>query len=349
MSIDRTVFIKAGRPFEWRGITAFRLAELIAHGRETEAVAYLDWARKQQLTVVRVLAMATHLFELKPDEGLKALPRLLSLAADRGLVVEVVALADTAGIAIDLEQHVKAVAAIAAAHPNAVLEIANEPFHPTQDARLHDPAFVKSLAELVPGSVPVALGSGDGDDGYGAAGRYATWHAPRDDAPDGWGHVLELATGAALIAKLQKPLVSDEPIGAADVHEPGRRDNEPARFAAAAAVTRLAGLGATFHYEGGLQGRLPTGRELECFNAWNSALAAFADLPAGGRFVAAAELSDVGVVTGARAFFGRRFDAEAWIVAIDPVKVGVQWRAEWRERNRSSLPGVELFRVSRLP
>ena len=29
--------------------------------------------------------------------------------------------------------------------------------------------------------------------------------------------------------------------------------------------------GATFHYEAGLQARIPAGRELECFNAWNEA------------------------------------------------------------------------------
>jgi hypothetical protein len=197
--------------------------------------------------------------------------------------------------------------------------------------------------------VPVALGSGDGNDGYAAAGKYATWHAPRADAPDGWGHVLELATGAALISKWQKPMISDEPIGAADVKVPGRRDNEPARFAAAAAVTRLAGLGATFHYEGGLQGRLPAGRELECFKAWNSALAALADLLPGGRFVTGAQLTDIGAVTGARALFGRRYDADVWVVAIDPTKASAQWHAGWRERNRSSLPGVEIVRLSRLP
>src|SRR5688572_25634968 len=33
-----------GKPFPWRGITSFQLAEMIAGGREQEAVAYLDWA-----------------------------------------------------------------------------------------------------------------------------------------------------------------------------------------------------------------------------------------------------------------------------------------------------------------
>ena len=181
---------EAKSSFEWRGITAFRLLEQIAHGREGEAIAYLDWARARKVTVVRVLTMAKHLFQLSPGRWSEALPRLLTLAAERGLFVEIVALADTADTSLDLAQQVKAIAAMAAAHPNAIVEIANEPWHPTQDPRLHDPAFVKALADLVPAQVPVALGSIEGGDGYAAAGRYATWHSPRSNAADGWGHVL---------------------------------------------------------------------------------------------------------------------------------------------------------------
>ena len=100
---------------------------------------------------------------------------------------------------------------------------------------------------------------------------YATWHAPRDNKLDGWAHVLGIAQGAAYLQKFRKPVVSDEPIGAGPKYEAGRRDDAPARFRAAALLTRLAGLGATFHYEGGLQARIPEGRELECFEAWNEA------------------------------------------------------------------------------
>jgi hypothetical protein len=321
----------------------------VAHGREAEAIAFLDWARAQKLTVVRVLVMAKHLFELSPDEGVKALPRLLALAADRGLAVEVVALADTADIELDLAQHVKAVGAIAAAHPNAIVEIANEPWHPTQDPRLHDPAFVKGLADLVPPSVPVALGAIEGGDGYATAGTYATWHSPRSTAADGWGHVLEIAEGAALLAKWQKPLVSDEPIGAAETVIPGRRDNDPRRFAATAILTRLASLGSTFHYDGGLQARLPSGRELECFKAWTTALDALSGLPEGGRFVGPGESARIAAVHGARAVFGRQYDQQVWVAAIDPGDLKVQWQAPWHEIGRQAMPGVVLLRASRLP
>jgi hypothetical protein len=331
--------------FGWRGLTAFRLVEQIAHGSEAQAMAYLDWAHAQKVTLVRVLTMAKHLFELDPVAGLKALPRLLTLAADRGLVVEVVALADTADIPLDLAEHVKAVAAIAAAHPNAVVEIANEPWHPTQDPRLHDAAFVRSLAEMVPPEVPVALGSLEGGEGYGAAGTYATWHSPRSNAADGWGHVLALAEGAALSARWQKPIASDEPIGAAEQLIPGRRDNAPHRFAAAAALTRLAGLGATFHYEGGLQAHIPAGNELECFQAWSAGLAAVASMPAGGRFLASDDLASIAGVTGARAAFGRLFEKEVWVVLVDPGEVRIEWKAPWREGSQVTLPGVIVARA----
>jgi hypothetical protein len=257
-----------------------------------------------------------------------------------------VALADTAEIPIDFEQHVKAVAAIAAAHPNTVLEIANEPVHPTQDRRLHDPAFVSSLANLVPSAVPVALGAAGGDDAYATGGRYATWHSPRSSGHDGWGHVLETSTGAALVSKLRKPLISDEPMGAAEAAVPGRRDNDPRRFAATAIVGRLADLGSTFHYEGGLQARVPAGRELECFTAWNAALTALETLPDGGRFVR--DLTGVVGVHGARAVFGRHYDQQTWIAAIDPGELKVQWAPSWHEIGRQVLPGVVLLRASRL-
>ena len=339
---------QAGQAFRWRGITAFRLAEMLARGREQDVVAYLDWARRERLTVVRVLLMARHLFQLTPQDGVAALPRLLQLAAERGLYVEAVLLADTGEQSLDLPALVKAAAPVLVKHPNALAEIANEPWHPTQDPRLHDPAYVASLARLLPATVPVALGSLEGHDGYAAEGTYATWHAPRSNRDGGWGHVVEIAAGASLPQRWQKPVISDEPIGAAESYVPGRRDNDPARFAAAAALTRLAGLGATFHYEGGLQARTPAGRERECFDAWRRGLDALAALPAGGQFAEAQGLEAIARVSGSRAVFGRVYEREAWMVAVEPgpeLKVSVG--TGWAEQKRDAVPGVTLIRLAR--
>jgi hypothetical protein len=344
LEIRGTSFVTGSTPFEWRGISAFRLVEMIARGRESEAVAYLDWAAKHKVTVLRVFLMANNLFQLKPADGLRAAPRLLELAAARGLHVELVALVDTRELEADLDGHVKAVGAIAAAHPNAVVEIANEPWHSTQDKRLHDPAFVKTLAALVPAGIPVALGSAEKDDGY-AAGSYATWHSPRSSDDDGWGHVLALARGAGFVSEWKKPLISDEPIGAHAEFNPGRRDNVPERFAAAGALTRLSGLGATFHYEGGLQAEIPAGSELECLNAWNAGLDLLSPAPAGGRFLSSRRLAKIAAITGFRAAFARLYDNEVWIVGVDPAAdASVAAAGGWKIERVGTARGVTVFR-----
>ena len=336
-----------GHRFHWIGISAFRLAELIAHGRESEAVRFLDWAASQRLTVVRVFAMAHHLFKLTPAEGLAAMPRLLELAAGRGLHVEIVALVDTTEIDVDFEQHVKALGALAADHENAILEIANEPWHPTQKASLHDPGVVRRLADLVPPAVPVALGSAERDDGY-AAGDFVTWHSPRGGGSDGWQHVLELADGAGRVARWGRAVVSDEPIGAGPVLVAGRRDDTPARFGAAAVVTRLAGLSATFHYEGGLRAEIPAGPELACFTAWRSGLDLTSELPEGGRFMDAPEVEPRAAVHGARAAFAREFPRDLWVAAVDPSdRTSVTWRGGWALVSARDVPGVRLFHARR--
>ena len=143
--------------------------------------------------------------------------------------------------------------------------------HPSQSADVQKPAVLEERSpRACPREIPVALGSIERGDGFGA-GSYITWHAPRESGREGWGHVLALARGRRAARRWKKPVVSDEPIGAGAEVQPGRRDDAPARFRAAALLTRLAGLGATFHYEAGLQARVPEGRELECFNAWNEA------------------------------------------------------------------------------
>lgn len=347
LTIRGTSFVSHDDPFEWRGITAFRLAELVAQGREADAAAYLDWAASRRVTVVRVLLMAQHLFQLAPDQGLRAAPRLLELAAARGLHVELVALADTATLPVDLERHVTSVGAIARSHGNALVEIANEPWHPTQDRRLHDPAYVQSLAKVVPEVVPVALGSAEADPGY-AAGDYATWHSPRGSGAEGWQHVLQLAEGAALIDRWKKPVVSDEPIGAAAAAIPGRRDDSPARFAAAGALSRLAGLGATFHYEGGLQASIPQGRELESFEAWAAGLDLLAALPPGGTFLDLQEARTRATADGYRDVFGREYAGELWVVGVGPSDgASVAFTGPWKLERTETADGVHVVRATR--
>jgi hypothetical protein len=328
-----------GAPFEWRGITAFRLVEMIASGNEKAATDYLDWARSERFNVVRVLLMAKHLFQLAPEAGRKALPRLLDLAKARGLTVEVVALADTKDVALDYEAHIREVGRIAKEKGNAFVEVANEPGHQTQDPRIHDAAAVKRLADLVPQEVIVALGSIEYGDGY-ALGDYATSHFPRGED---WDHVLALRDGAARLAQLKKPLVSDEPIGAGPAYDEGRRDDEPSRFAAAAALTVLTGMGATFHYEGGLQARIPRGREADCLAAWQTGIALFNEIRPDGEFIEGDRAARVVAAPRARAIFGRVGVRRTVVLLVDPERgAPVSTGPGWKQIRSDGVPGVRI-------
>ena len=354
LRIDGTQFVTAsGAPFQWRGITAFRLADYIADGQEAEAMRFLDWAAAQKLTVVRVLAMMGGQFDLRPEDGRRALPRVLALAAERGLYVEVVALAGTADIAVNLQEHVDAIAAILTRHANGVLEIANEPVHPSQSAEVQNPGVLKALADRVPPDILVSLGSIERGDGFGA-GTYITWHAPRDSGRGGWGHVLALAEGAHLLSRWKKPVISDEPIGAGEVLQPGRRDNEPSRFRAAALLSRLTGAGATFHYEGGLHALVPQGRELASFNAWNEAWTMLpADVERTGTFRAADGADstervvrdlDRDAVTGV---FERGDASRAFILVLGTAASPISLVEGWKITGTRRFDGGELVTAER--
>jgi hypothetical protein len=352
LRVSGQLFITAdGRPFGWRGITAFRLLEYVAHGREQDAGRFLAWAHSKGLTVVRVFAMGRNVFDLSPADGRAALPRLLEIAARHRMIVEVVALVDTRDVPVDRDQHLAALGRIIAEHGNAVLEVANEPVHPTQAPDVQKFDVVARLRRRVPATVPVALGSIERGDGF-AAGDYVTWHVPRLTSHEGWGHVLAIADGVSMARQFKKPLVSDEPIGAGPRFEPGRRDDSTARFRAAALLTRLAGLGATFHYQGGLQAKIPAGRELECFNAWNEAWSILpAELERAGAFRRAGDPgAAVTSYAGDRALgvFERQTGNIARAIVIDPRPgFSAAWSAGWRVTGTERRRGAWLISARR--
>ncbi len=356
LRVQHTRFVNAdGSTFQWRGITAFRLVDHVADGEEQRARDFLQWTRSEHLTVVRVFSMLHGFFDLPPARGRAALPRLLRLAASYGLHVEVVGLTGTGeGGAVNPRAQIRELARIVARHDNALLELANEPYHPTQSADLHRPEFLQGLASLVPRTVPVSLGSIEKDHGF-ATGTYVTWHVPRrTDRDGGWGHVLAVAEGADFPQRFRMPVISDEPIGAGPEFQPGRRDDDPDRFRAAALLTRLAGLGATFHYEGGLHALVPQGTELACFKAWNEAWTLLPpDIEQRGVFRKAGD--DGAVVRGfdsgsALGVFERRDGDRAWVLAVRPgASVGLQWSEGWRAQATRRAGGVEIVIGGRRP
>jgi hypothetical protein len=254
----RTVVCADGTLFRWRGVTAFRLADLIADGREPEAVRYLDWAQRTGFNVVRVLATLCCWFDLPPEPGRKALPKLLALAKERGIYVQIVALAGTAPHerSIDLEAQVRAIGAIAAAHETAIVEIANEPAHDTQDRRMDDPEYVDKLAALVPEEVLTISGSAGVDDAVTPPlGDLVTRHLSRLD--DMW-EMMQKVRGLDHVARSTgRPVLSGEPFGAGEKRVPGTRETDPDLFFTYGALCRVFELSCNFHLEAGLHAAQP--------------------------------------------------------------------------------------------
>ena len=349
LRIDGIRFVgEDGRTVPWRGITSFRLLEQLAAGRHNHVDSYLAWAAQQHLTVVRVLAMAKHLFELPAEKGRSQLDDLLKRAARYNIYVEIVALADTADHPVSLEEQVRAVGEIAARHPNAIVEIANEPYHPTQRSEVQQAGTLTKLMALVPEPIPVALGAWHEADAS-AGGDFVTFHFPRSIRHEGWGHVSELAAGRDMLQKFRKPVINDEPIGAGSAFQPGRRDDSPDRFRAAALLTRMTGMGGTFHYEGGLQSEIPTGRELECFRAWHEAWTRLpADVEAW-EFRGAGDDGAAARVHGeiAGAWVSQRGDEARVLIAGERGEIRVEWAAGWRQIEATTWPGSRLLRAAR--
>ena len=151
-----------------------------------------------------------------------------------------------------------------------------------------------------------------------------------------------------MLDKWQKPVINDEPIGAAAEYQPGRRDNSRERFGAAGALAAFIGMGSTFHYEGGLQARLPDTDETACLDAWQQGID-LTQAAAVGDWLAGDSLSaQVAKVSGGRRTFGRVTADRAAVLIVDPsTTTSIEWNEGWIEERRATAPGALLVTATR--
>lgn len=250
-----------GERYRWRMATGFMLLDHLADGRVSEAEAFADWLQRTGFSGVRVLGTNTGWFNLSTAEAQAALPRLFDLLDARGLHVELTALAGTkAWTRAQAEAHVRMVGAACASAPACVIELANEGAHPTQNRDLTNaPAVLRQLRALVPSHVVTATASnccGQSDDTeHYPGGDYLTIH--RDRSRDEWNAVRRVRELQAVSEIANRFVVDDEPIGAGEVDEPGRREANPSVFFANGVLCRVFEVGCTFHFSDGLFARLP--------------------------------------------------------------------------------------------
>ena len=257
-----------GARFRWRGVTAFALLDLVADGKEREARAFLQWARDQHFTIVRVLAMnPSGWFNLDARDGRRALPTLLRLAGEHRLYVQIVALANTVERPrSELIKQVREVGRLCAAADNCLLEVANEPYHSSQ-ARLQNADRMREFQDQVPKGVLTAWGAAaDYTSDVMGGGTYIVAHVARSG--ERWHRVSRVRELAALSKRTGKFVVDNEPMGAAERIERSRRDTAPAAFYAQGVLSRILEIGSTFHCSDCLEAHVPGPTQQSCAEAF---------------------------------------------------------------------------------
>jgi hypothetical protein len=347
-----------GKPFRWRGVTAFALLAHVAQKKEHEAGAFLDWARDRGFTVVRVLTMLPEggWMTLAVEDGRRALPRLFQLAGERGLYVEAVALANTQKAPHNtrrfFEEQVRAVGEACAAVENCLLEIANEPYHGTQ-ANLEDAALMRTLQDAVPKEVPVAWGAArDYKSDVMAGGSFVTSHTARSG--DRWARAARARDLEQLSKTTGKFVVDDEPIGAAEKDVRNRRDANPAVFFAQGILSRIFELGSTFHCEDCLHARVPGPNQQRSAEAFIEGATLVPDEVVLEHVEAGAKGAPIGRrgLEGDRAYaFAGVSGDRGWLVLIGiPDAKALEWTNGWRAGSHVAFrPGIEVWTIARDP
>lgn len=257
---------KDGRIWQPRYVTGFPLLELLAHGKEAQADAFLTWAQTEGFNGVRVLSMIAITAQLTPDEGAAAFPALAGKLKARGMGLELVALADTRSYpGLDLGGQVQRVCAEARGVDQPVtVETANEPYHATQSDAVHDYSNLPKWSQGC--GVPVAYGAGANDYDSDPQGDYVTRHLDR--GRDLWNRVRRVKDLGDLAASLKKLVGDDEPIGADETDQPGKRSAQPQEFFAQGVLDRLFGLASTFHCTDCIGAKVPGTVQQQCAAAY---------------------------------------------------------------------------------
>jgi len=345
LRIDSRAFVNDAGTF--RPIFASALSIL---ARSSDAMrAFLDWAARTGFNGIRVFAGALGWAPQSAAQARAALPQLLTEAGARGLYVEVTAITDSRNGGYDPVEHFRAVARIAEQGSNAILEVANEPYHGTQADAIHSADGLLAMGRQ--SQLPFALGAAQDDESVEmGGGSYVTAHLDR--GRDKWNQVRRVRELAVLGDTTRKPILNNEPIGAAEVSQRGRRESDPAFFFCMGALNRIFEVGGVFHSEAGLAGALPGPVQQACADAFVEGSrivpvddrlvfknATWADSP-----IVKARFDD----TIIRAYTGVGGSA-AWTVLVglsgDP---GLELRAPWRfARRLAQRPGVEVLELQR--
>jgi hypothetical protein len=170
---------------------------------------YLTWAAQQGFGGVRVFAGDLGWAGQTIASALANLPRFMTIAEELRLYVEVTALTGT-NLGYSVEDHLTSINQILAPFDNAVVEIANEPYHDTQSEAVHDPAYLLEVSKLIDPSIITALGAAYEDESLEmSGGDYVTAHLDR--GRDDWNMVRRVRELENVSATTGKHVLNNEP------------------------------------------------------------------------------------------------------------------------------------------
>ena len=223
---------------------------------------FIEWAARSGFNGVRVLCGNLTWAGQTAEAAANGLPFVLDTLASNGLYCEATAVTDSAASQFDIPSHVDTIARICAERQNAILEIANEPYHPTQREEVHDYAYLGRLGrELVePRGLLWSVGAAPDDepqpDRLPLAGSYLHIHLNR--GRDEWNMVRRVRELDGVSVNYGRHVWNAEPIGWADTSEPGRRTANPDIAFAMGVLSRGFEVSATSHAEHAVTAALPT-------------------------------------------------------------------------------------------
>lgn len=322
-------------------------------GRPMEA--FLDWAASHGYNGVRVFAGYLKFAEGEqtPEQARENLPRLLDATMMRGLYVEVTINTGTAR-GYDVDEHTRRVGEIMARYINSFGEMGNEPWNVGGGQRDDlTPNRLLQLRGLIPGDIICALGAAEDDESTDYSGSdFTTIHLDR--SRDVWNQVRRIREMQNVADSTGKPVMSNEPIGAAEPGMPGQRLYDPAAFMALGALPRLFEVGAEYHFEDGLHCNLPVGPNQEaCSDAfvlgWTSLDVYLKGQPStyknSGWSDSPVRSFDSNRAT--RCYCGVAGDVGA-CVTVGGNDAGIEWQNGWHPTgNVTELPGCRITEIAR--
>lgn len=268
--VDGRFWVNDAGTYRPRYLSGFKLPALACQDPD-RVQHYLDLAVTLGFNGVRTMAGALTWGPQSPVEACDGLPMVLQEAAARNLSLEVTILTDS-GTGYDCRAQVDDIGMICDLADNAICEVANEPYHGSQCDAVHDYANLAQwgAASLGARHLAWAEGAPETDEpspeaGYHFDGPYITLHLDR--GRDEWNMVRRVRELENVSNTYDRPVMNNEPIGWAEVAEPGRRCANPAIAFTMGALSRGFEVGLVSHADHGLECDDPGPVQTQCHQA----------------------------------------------------------------------------------